>query len=243
MPFGNRNIYFREDLFSSVLSQFKIYHPSGKLLFNNLGIFQSLKLRILTEKILPISHKLNFTPNTLGCYRLKQHKVSHYIKKISKYETHALQETVRRRVNRTAISYLLCTLMVRVPTTFSVSCMLTPWQMTTKDRLSAGTMAVTLLVVIQPPSGDTMERDVVLAGFTFWPSICHFTSAAGFELAVVHVSGTWSPARASVDPEMVTWVGATGTEHISRSLSPLCKGCFLRGTSIWFGLSEGRRYF
>jgi len=69
MPFGNgKNIL--EDLFSSVLSQFKKYHPSRKLKFNNLGIFQSLKLRILAEKILPISLELNFTLNTLGCYGL-----------------------------------------------------------------------------------------------------------------------------------------------------------------------------
>jgi len=38
--------------------------------FNNLGIFQSLKLRISMEKILAISLKLNFTPNNLGCYGL-----------------------------------------------------------------------------------------------------------------------------------------------------------------------------
>jgi len=35
------------DLSSSVLSQFKKYHPSGNLKFNDLGISQSLKLRIL----------------------------------------------------------------------------------------------------------------------------------------------------------------------------------------------------
>jgi len=56
---------------SIVTIQNKKYHPSGNLKFINLGIFQSLKLRILTEKILPISLKLNFTPNTLGCYGLK----------------------------------------------------------------------------------------------------------------------------------------------------------------------------
>jgi len=50
------------------LSQFKEYHPSENLKFNNLGIFQSLKLRNLVGKILPKSLKLNFTPNTLGCY-------------------------------------------------------------------------------------------------------------------------------------------------------------------------------
>jgi len=43
-----KNIF--EDLFSSVLSQFKKYHPSGNLQFYNLGILKSLKLRILMEK-------------------------------------------------------------------------------------------------------------------------------------------------------------------------------------------------
>ena len=38
--------------------------------FNNLGIFQSLKFRILMEKILPISLKLNFIASSLGCYGL-----------------------------------------------------------------------------------------------------------------------------------------------------------------------------
>jgi len=52
------------------LSQFKKYHPPGNLKFNYLGIFQSLKLRILMENILLISHRLNFTQNTLGCYGL-----------------------------------------------------------------------------------------------------------------------------------------------------------------------------
>jgi len=63
--------FILEDLFSSVLSQFKKYHIYGNLTFNNLGIFQSLKLRILEGKILPISLLLNFTPNTLDCYGLK----------------------------------------------------------------------------------------------------------------------------------------------------------------------------
>ena len=60
-----------EDLFSSVLSQLKKYHPSGNLKLNNVGISGSLKFCILMETILPISLKLNFTPNTLGCYGLK----------------------------------------------------------------------------------------------------------------------------------------------------------------------------
>jgi len=59
-----------EDLFSSVLSKFKKYHPPGNLKFNSLGIIQSLKLRNLMEKILRISLKLNFTPKTLGSYGL-----------------------------------------------------------------------------------------------------------------------------------------------------------------------------
>jgi len=70
MPFGNGKR--EEDLFCSVLSQFKKYHPSGTLNLNNLSIFHSLKLRILTIKILPISLTLNFTPNTLGRYGLKR---------------------------------------------------------------------------------------------------------------------------------------------------------------------------
>jgi len=52
------------------LSQFKTYHTSENLKFNNSGFFQSLKLRILVEKIIPISLNLNFTLNALGCYGL-----------------------------------------------------------------------------------------------------------------------------------------------------------------------------
>jgi len=60
---SERETFILEDLFSSVLSQFKEYHPSVNLKINNLGISQSLKLRILVEKILPISLNLNVTPN------------------------------------------------------------------------------------------------------------------------------------------------------------------------------------
>jgi len=56
------------------LSQFKKYHPSENVKFNNLDIFQSVKLRILMKKILPISLKLNFTSNTFGGYGLKATK-------------------------------------------------------------------------------------------------------------------------------------------------------------------------
>jgi len=68
MPFGSREKNIFEDLYSALLSQFKKYHPSGNLKFYNLGILKSLKLGISVKtKILPISLKLNFTPNTLGC--------------------------------------------------------------------------------------------------------------------------------------------------------------------------------
>ena len=70
MPFGNRKKIKLEGLFSSVLSQFKKYHPSVNLEFINLDIFQGLKFRILMERILSIFLELNFTPNTLGCYGL-----------------------------------------------------------------------------------------------------------------------------------------------------------------------------
>jgi len=45
-----------EDLFRAVLSQFKKYHSFENLKFNYLGIFQSLKLRILLKK-----NPLNFS--------------------------------------------------------------------------------------------------------------------------------------------------------------------------------------
>jgi len=51
-----------------MLAEFQVFLHSGNLKFNNLGTFQSLKLRILVEKLLSISLKLNFTANTLGCY-------------------------------------------------------------------------------------------------------------------------------------------------------------------------------
>ena len=62
MPFGNKKIFYR-------IFPVHFCHT----LKNNtpLETFQSLKLRILQEKILSISLKLNFPPNTLGCYGLK----------------------------------------------------------------------------------------------------------------------------------------------------------------------------
>jgi len=44
--------------------------PSEHLKFNNLGVFQSLKLHSLMGKILKISLDLNFFLNTMGCYGL-----------------------------------------------------------------------------------------------------------------------------------------------------------------------------
>ena len=73
LPF-EKNIL--EDVFGSVLSKFKKYHPSGNLKFHNVGIFPSLKLRNLMGKILSIALKLNFTPNTLRCYGLINSKNS-----------------------------------------------------------------------------------------------------------------------------------------------------------------------
>jgi len=70
MPFSNRKKNMLEDLFKLELSQCKKYHPSGNLEFNYLGIVQSLKVRLIMEKILPISLKLKLTPNTLGGDRL-----------------------------------------------------------------------------------------------------------------------------------------------------------------------------
>jgi len=60
-----------EDLFSSVLSQFKKkVTPLGTWNLIIKANFQSLKLRNLMGKMLRIFHKLNCTPNTLGCYGL-----------------------------------------------------------------------------------------------------------------------------------------------------------------------------
>jgi len=61
MPCGNWKKYFRAGPLCSVLSDLKKYHPPWNLKFNNVGIFQSLKLRNLLGKILRISFKQNFT--------------------------------------------------------------------------------------------------------------------------------------------------------------------------------------
>jgi len=60
-----------KDILCSVLLQFKKIHLSRNQKCINLGVIQILKFHILMGKILPISLKLIFTPNTLGCYGLK----------------------------------------------------------------------------------------------------------------------------------------------------------------------------
>jgi len=55
-----------EDLPVQYCHNLKKYYFPENLKFNNFDIFKSLKYHIFTEKILPISLKLNFTPNTLG---------------------------------------------------------------------------------------------------------------------------------------------------------------------------------
>jgi len=62
--------YFKRSFQFSIVTVLKKYRLSKILKFNNLGNFQTLKLRTLIEKILPISLNLNLTANTLHCYRL-----------------------------------------------------------------------------------------------------------------------------------------------------------------------------
>jgi len=71
-----------------MLSQFLKYHPSGNRKFNYLGIFQSFELRIVLYRILSISLKLNFTPNTSGCYGLKNTEENIY-KRCIIYASHS----------------------------------------------------------------------------------------------------------------------------------------------------------
>jgi len=65
-----REKFSLEHLFSSAFPQLKKYHPSRNLKFNNLRTVKSLHMRILVEKIVSISLKLNFTPYTSGWYVL-----------------------------------------------------------------------------------------------------------------------------------------------------------------------------
>jgi len=66
MPFGNRKNIL-EDLFSSVLSQFEKYQPTWKPEINLFRHFPKLKIACsMGGKILSISLRLNFTPNSMG---------------------------------------------------------------------------------------------------------------------------------------------------------------------------------
>jgi len=61
-----------EDLFSSVLPQFKKISPLWKPDIPLFRHFSKLKISYLIWKIHSISFKLNFTPNTLGRYGLRK---------------------------------------------------------------------------------------------------------------------------------------------------------------------------
>jgi len=63
--------YILEDLFSLVLSQFENYYPSENLKFNNLGIFQSLILRILRGKNPSIFSEAKYHSKDLGLLWVK----------------------------------------------------------------------------------------------------------------------------------------------------------------------------
>ena len=59
MTFAKRKFHLRGTIQISIVTILKKYHPSRNVKFNNLGIFQSLKLCILMEKILSIQAKFN----------------------------------------------------------------------------------------------------------------------------------------------------------------------------------------
>jgi len=59
-----KNLFQRTFLVQYCQNFKKYISPSVNLKFSNLGIFQSSRLRNLMGKILSISLKLNFTPNT-----------------------------------------------------------------------------------------------------------------------------------------------------------------------------------
>ena len=63
------------------------------------------------------------------------------------------------------------------------------------------------------PSGDITV--LLLASLWCFPSTSHLISAAGFEGAVLQLSGTGSPTRASDGPDITTWDGATGRNNNS----------------------------
>jgi len=66
MPFRNRKKKYLEDLFSSVLSQFKKFLPSINLNLNYLGIFHSL--RIFQRNGLKLDKDLIFSGSVQNVY-------------------------------------------------------------------------------------------------------------------------------------------------------------------------------
>ena len=70
MPFGNRKVYFIGSFQFSIVTIQKI-SPRWKPEIELSRHFPKFKSAYFSGKILPISRKLNITPNTLGCYGLK----------------------------------------------------------------------------------------------------------------------------------------------------------------------------
>jgi len=68
MPFGYRKVYVRKSFSSD--SHTEKYHPTGNTTFDNLDIFQSLKLRILMEKNPSNFSSSKFHSRTSSCYGL-----------------------------------------------------------------------------------------------------------------------------------------------------------------------------
>jgi len=69
MPFGNRKKYFRGFFQFSIVTILKI-SPLWKPEIQLFRHFLKLKIAYFNGKILSTSLKLNFTPNTFGCYGL-----------------------------------------------------------------------------------------------------------------------------------------------------------------------------
>jgi len=87
----------------------KKYSPSGNLKFINLGILKSLKLRILLEKVLPNSLKLNFSSNTLGGNGLNTAKSTLKLRFNLNYRyPHCVQKTFSGVVNKRGIYVIKC---------------------------------------------------------------------------------------------------------------------------------------
>lgn len=64
----------------------------------------------------------------------------------------------RERESDSFFGYLQSTLIVWVETTFSVSCIFNPWQITTRERLLGSTTVVIFELVVQPPGMHWVQR-------------------------------------------------------------------------------------